>query len=480
MKKEKLKIKTIVECILNPNQGYTDTPHKRAKLIAEEYRYRLKNKNAIDLDLLISEVVRIFEENSEMRDLYHKRYKYIFIDEFQDTNDMQMAFVNAINPENLFLVGDDNQSIYGFNGAKVDYILNLSKSEEYEVIRLEDNYRSTSQIVETASRLISNNSLKTEKKLIAHKDGIDMIYNNFRTFKDEINFILEVVSREHLEENCIITRTNSQINDIKAIFEKGKIPYRVLGQKIPALENKETKDILNLINLMQDLSDEKSFNDFLEKITSEDEFEEISVEALDKDLTNYEYLVSNPSRNETVQSFFDLLDECEAEEIFKLPATDCVYNLISKEYISLNYDKSNLQQLVLFMADWTTVQERYKKSKSINSFINWFKSKEPSDIEFILRESKGKGINITTAHSSKGLEFPTVFLVGMNQGLFPHKRDDIEESRRLCYVAITRAKEQLYVSWSDVIVDKWGPKTFDGEFRELEVQKSQFVCEMQN
>ena len=459
MEKEKIKTKDIMDCI-SFDKEWTDTPHRRANIIAKEYRYHLKCRNTIDIDLLVLDVVRILNLNKDLSEAYHNTYKYVFIDEFQDTNDSQMNFINAINPEFLFLVGDDYQAIYGFNNAKVEYILDISKNPKYEVIRLEDNYRSTSQIVAVANNLISHNAIKTEKKLIAHKEGPEIHFNECNSLGDEVNNILKVINRSRIEDYCIITRTNSQISEISKILSNINIPYRILGKKIAALESNQTKDLFDLIELIKNPLDNSTFDKFLWKIEALDgeEIESLQIKSLEEEISCYELLLDDIdllNSNEKLKEFMDFIEESNLEELWDYPAADCLGNLMINDFIVKRYNQVILNELMTFMIYWTKVQTKFKEEITMNEFINWFKFSSSYDIDLVLQEEMGKGINITTAHSSKGLEFPIVFLVGMNEGIFPHSKDDIEESRRLCFVAITRAKEELYVSWSRTKKETW-------------------------
>lgn len=474
MEKEKIKMDVILDCIFE-NKNYMDTPHRRGKLIANEYKYFLKSNNAIDIDLLIYSVVNAFKENKEMIEKYHKRYKYIFIDEFQDTNDSQMSFVKSINPENLFLVGDDYQSIYAFNGAKVEYILDISKNPSYEVIRLEENYRSTEQIIKAANNLISYNKTRTEKNLIAHKKGEDITFDECLDFGEEIQTLINKIDLENPSENpsdyAVLTRTNKQLELVKEAFIEKGIPYRVLGQKIPCLEDIETKNLMKLIQVIKDPLNEGVFNDYLEEILEEDIFEEVQIRALEEETTLYEVLLEDDMDNLVIKDFLEFIDECQMEDLIQLPAVDCLYNLMEKNFLQ-QLNQSNLSQLISFASKWSKVQLKTYESNSILNFVRWFQFKEPSDIELILRDSDGIGVNLSTVHSSKGLEFSNVFLIGMNEGIFPHKKGDIEEERRLCYVAITRAKEKLYVSWSKEKKEEWSGK-------EIALNPSLFIKELQ-
>ena len=472
MEKEKIKLKSIVDCIFHPNEEFKDTEHRRAMIIAKEYRYTLKCENAIDIDLLILDVVEVFKNNSEIRQLYHNKYQYIFIDEMQDTNDNQMAFINAINPINLFLVGDDYQAIYGFTGAKVEYILKIAKDPQYEVIRLEENYRSTKEIVSAASSLILHNQSKTDKKLISPKKGKDISYKEYMTFREEIENIAQIINSKpnDLSDFCIITRTNNQINEIEKILKENNLHTKVLGRNVPALEHIETLKIMQLIEIMKNPLNDVLLLNYIEGEMSEELYEKIGIEALEDDISYYEALLNSEDLYPKLSEFIEFIEEGNLEELWELSMKDCLYNLIQKDYIS-NFNQVNLMMLLCFIDAWEKTQHKLHMDISTLSFLEWFKYKTISDIEAVQKEAKGEGVNLTTAHQSKGLEFPIVFMIGLNQGMFPHKKDDIEESRRLCFVAITRAKEELYVSWSKTKIETWSKKV-------INMEPSQFIDEM--
>ena len=469
MTKENIKLDIILDCIFN--QKKDTIKHKRAEIIAKEYRSFLRNNNATDIDLLITDVVQAFK-NEEFKQKYHNIYKYIFVDEFQDTNSNQFQFIESINPEYLFLVGDDYQAIYGFAGAKVQYILDIANNPEYEVIRLEQNYRSTKQIIDAANKLITHNESRTEKTLISETDGEKIEKYKCRNFDKEIINAISIIKKDNLYNNyCIMARTNNLINKAKDILLENKIPFRVLGEKVPTLENEETKMLIQLIELINNPINDILFISILNKLINNDICEKIQINAINNDLSVYEELMENGDKyNENINKIFDFIEDISLEDTDN-NAFNFLFMLLQKEFIITNFNQQNLNELIHFVELWEKTQNSLNESCSINEFINWFKTKDDSDVELVLKTEKGEGVVLTTAHSSKGLEFDNVFLVGMNQNIFPHKRGDIEEERRLCFVAITRAKKKLIISFSTEEVETWSGKV-------KEIKPSQFIQEI--
>lgn len=470
LEKEKIKETDIIN-VINSIEEVDDlnVKLKRARLVAKTYKYMLRSNNSIDLDLIIIETIIKLKENEELRLQYHNQYKYIFVDEFQDTDDYQTYFLNLINPENLFVVGDDYQAIYGFRGTKVQYIIDLSQNKEYEQIKLVDNYRSTDKIVEAANNLISYNVVKTEKDLIAQKDGEEVSFFECNFYENEIEEIVKIINKSNkpLQDYCIITRTNSQIAKAIPILKKNKIPVQLLGAKITSLESKETLDLIDLIKLSKFTDKDILLSYFLKKEIPENKMEEYKIQALKENKSLFEIIKDKE---------FDIVEcikEIQIKNLYSYSLVDCLNGLKKINYINKIFSMENLLKLINFAINWEKVMKRNNQGYLFEDFLSWFQTKDNSDIQEVINEMQGEGIKISTAHSSKGLEFPIVFLVGMNEGLFPHKRDELEESRRLCYVAITRAKEKLYVSWSKKEIESWSKK-------EKNTQPSRFIKEMKS
>lgn len=471
----------IVEAYLSSVEPLPQTKIvKEAELVAKEYRYRLMLENALDINSLLCDVVKAFKEHEDLREKYHNMFKYVFIDEYQDTDDKQMSFIRNINPENLFLVGDDYQSIYGFRGTKVEYILNLSKDPTYKQYELKQNYRSTKEIIAAAEKLIAHNDTKTEKTLITHKKGVPVRLEEFLTEDEEFEFVMKTIteSGRPYSDFTVISRVNHIVERLQDRMEKVGIPSRILGRKMAVLESTNTRKYLLLLEAIRNLSSERIASSLIDVFYSKEESENIRLEALGKGMTLEDVLL------EMGDDLSNLLFEAAMEEPLKMDVVNGHIHLLAKDFVLNHLDSFELNQLHTFMIQWKRAMASLEESEDVTlmGFMNWMKTKDDADIEFVQRQNYGDVVRLTTAHSSKGLEFPIVFMIGMNDGVFPilkvskrsfidsmmdkkrekltgkvqdFEKEHMEEERRLAFVAITRAKEKLILTRPKTVKRKW-------------------------
>lgn len=471
----------IVEAYLSSIEPLPQTKMvKEAELVAKEYRYRLMLENALDINSLLCDVVKAFKEHEDLREKYHNMFKYVFIDEYQDTDDKQMSFIRNINPENLFLVGDDYQSIYGFRGTKVEYILNLSKDPTYKQYELKQNYRSTKEIIAAAEKLIAHNDTKTEKTLITHKKGVPVRLEEFLTEDEEFEFVMKTIteSGRPYSDFTVISRVNHIVERLQDRMEKVGIPSRILGRKMAVLESTNTRKYLLLLEAIRNLSSERIASSLIDVFYSKEESENIRLEALGKGMTLEDVLL------ERGDDLSNLLFEAAMEEPLKMDVVNGHIHLLAKDFVLNHLDSFELNQLHTFMIQWKRAMTSLEESEDVTlmGFMNWMKTKDDADIEFVQRQNYGDVVRLTTAHSSKGLEFPIVFMIGMNDGVFPilrvskrsfidsmmdkkrekltgkvqdFEKEHMEEERRLAFVAITRAKEELILTRPKTVKRKW-------------------------
>lgn len=495
--KIKAKKDLVNSCLTTLKPLKTTKDIKEAEIVAKEYRYRLMLENALDIDVLLADVVKAFEKEQFLRDKYREQFTYVFIDEMQDTDDLQMSFVNNINPENLFLVGDDYQSIYGFRGTKVEYILDLSKNPNFTLFELKQNYRSTQEIITAAESLIKHNTTRTNKVLVTHKTGEGVEYHQLENEDAEYQFIIDTIknSGRALSDFTVISRTNKSIYALAKKMEENKMPSRILGKKLPVLESVNTRNYLLLLDAIRNLSSQRVSNLLVEIFFSTKEAEDIRIKAVNEEKTLDEVLLEmngNP--------LVDFLFEATVEEPMSMDVIHGHLFLSSKDFVLDNLDSFEMNQLHSFMLQWKKAMLSLDSSAdtSIMEFLNWMKTKDPSDVELVQRENYGEVVKLTTAHSSKGLEFPIVFMMGMNEEVFPVKKinrknviqanedkmrekltgkvrdyeaEQIEEERRLAFVAATRAMEKLYVTRPVKIMKSWS-------LFETSMNPSRFIAEM--
>ena len=435
------------------------------------YNEKLKNANAMDFDDLIYYTVKIFEDNPEILDYYQNKFRYILIDEYQDTNHMQYRLVSllAAKHKNLCVVGDDDQSIYRFRGATIENILNFEK--EYgnaKVIRLEQNYRSTQNILDAANAVISNNKYRKGKNLWTDKgEGAKIHYQKTDTDIEEGNF----VAREILDSIkdgskyssfAVLYRMNSQSNLIEQALIRNGIPYRIIGGH-KFYDRKEIKDALAYLNVISNPNDyvrlQRIINEpkrgigdasfaavaeisaalgipMLEIMSNAEDYPKLSRSA--KKLKEFALMMSG---------FSEAADEMKPSELIKKVLEDTGYIASLDSEPDKKQDRTdNLGQLISDIA----IFEENNEEATLNDYL--MQIALMTDIDSYNESSDS--VVMMTVHSAKGLEFDNVFLVGLEDGIFPSElslnegEQGIEEERRLTYVAITRARKKLYLSSS--------------------------------
>ena len=423
-----------------------------------EYNVKLKKNNSVDFDDLLWLPVKLFKENPDVLEHYQDKFQYILIDEYQDTNEVQYKLVKLLAEKyrNLFVVGDPDQSIYQFRGANYKNILNFEKDyPDAKVISLEDNYRSTEMILEAANSVIKNNKKRKEKNLRSHHGkGLKIKYMRAYDEKNEIALVISEIKKLFLDgykkkDIAVFYRTNAQARVVEEQFLKANIPYKVVGSYY-FYARKEIKDLICYLRLILNFHDNVS----LERV--------INVPKRGIGTTSIRKLLEKASTENT--SMFDVLSspkEMEFKNLLielkkdseSLSLTELVDDVLEKSGMKreLELDSSLESELRLDnLMEFRSITKTYEDttgSVDLGDFL------EEISLVADISEHKNEDdvVTLMTMHSAKGLEFPIVFLVGMEEGLFPHQNsfneeDGIEEERRLCYVAITRAKERLYIS----------------------------------
>lgn len=449
-----------------------DFSKKRIIEAYKSYQEQLKSNNALDFDDLLVKTVELFQNNPDILEHYQDRFKYIMVDEYQDTNTVQFKFISLLAKKhrNLCVVGDDDQSIYKFRGANIKNILNFEEVfPDAFVIKLEQNYRSTGNILNAANEVIKNNTERKDKHLWTdHKEGDKIFFKYLDTALDEAVMaateIKRYVEKEgHTYKDCAcLYRTNAQSRLLEEVFMKNNIPYKIVGG-INFYQRKEIKDVLAYLktvdNGMDDLAVKRIINipkrgigaATIDKIQS---FADSRGYSFYDSLRQEECLGSIGRSEAKVRNFAgfiqmlrtkrNLLSVSELiEEI--LEDTGYVSELKAENTDEAEERIANIEELISKAADY----EEKAEEPGLSGFLE--EVALVADIDSLDPESDY--VVLMTIHSAKGLEFPNVFLCGMEDGLFPSymtiTSDDpmeIEEERRLCYVAITRAMEQLHIS----------------------------------
>ena len=426
------------------------------KRVYKTYEDELEKANTVDFDNIIIKTIELFENNEEIRKKYSERFKYIFIDEYQDTNYPQYLFVRLLyNGKNhVCAVGDEDQSIYSFRGAKVENIMRFDKEyDNCKVIKLTKNYRSTQEILNIANALISKNNFRNEKTLHSDKIGGKITLKELPTDSDEAGFVVQSILNlqakgESLNNMAILYRTNYQSRIFEEYLIRSSIPYSIIGSK-KFLDRKEVKDILAYLRLLLNPKDNVSFlraisshpmgigKALVGKITEHAQKKDISLfEAAEELIKNGKLTKKQENALANLINTFKSIDT----------------NSTVDKIIDTIMEKSGYKNYLAEKSDYDRISnvEELKNAGELNNLESFLDSLSLLDYSDDLNNS-AEFVKLMTIHAAKGLEFNTVFVVGLEEGLFPNgglKRNelDIEEERRLFYVAITRAKTNLFIS----------------------------------
>lgn len=471
----------------------------RMSIIAKiYYRYqtKLRKNNAVDFDDIILNTVKILSENPDVLSKYQDKFQYILVDEYQDTNNSQYLLINLLAQanRNLCVVGDDDQSIYKFRGANIGNILNFEDDySDVQKITLDQNYRSTQNILDAANSVISNNKGRMGKSLWTSNGDGNRVYVYTGTNEyDEARYIARQI-KKHFDEQgsfsdcAILYRTNAQSRVIEEMLMRESVPYKVLSG-LRFYDRKEIKDIIAYLRVVYNPNDDVSLariinepkrkigNATLEKarnIAREKETSLYDVISHADDYHEFKTAIKKLlSFSEIIQSLIKLKDTVTIEELTGRILNDTGYMpaLVMEDTTE---SKTRIENLGEFISVITEFEKNEETGNTLGEFLENISL--VSDIDGY-DENEDSAV-LMTIHSAKGLEFPIVFLSGLEEGLFPGMRsmesdDDIEEERRLCYVAITRAKEQLYITKtiSRTIHGKTMPTTASRFFKEIPVE----------
>ena len=434
------------------------------------YEAVLKKNNAMDFDDLIKNTVLLFEKDEAVLAEYQDRFKYIMVDEYQDTNYMQYRFVKLLAEahNNICVVGDDDQCIYQWRGADIKNILDFEKDfKGTKVIKLEQNYRSTSNILAAAHSVVERNAQRKAKKLWTEKeDGEKIVYYRADSEKEEARYISQEIDRLHTKQLkykdfAILYRTNAQSRNFEESLSSRDIPYRVLGG-LRYYDRKEIKDIVAYMRLVQNTADDLSLKRIInepKRGIGEKTVEKLEVLAMVRKESMLETLVDDeivgglpakaaPSIRQMVSVIMDFHMEKE-----NLKVSDIYDGLLVKTGYLKALEQQNTveaESRIENLLEFKSVIYDYEKEDDQLSLAS-FMERIALMAEIDNHDAKEDAVVLMTMHSAKGLEFPVVFLPGMEDGLFPSWRSidsasGIEEERRLCYVGMTRAKERLYMT----------------------------------
>ena len=504
------RISSLKNNFISPEKYYSvpelveqDKISKREEFVTIYKRYndRCFKASAMDFDDLLLKTNELLNKFPEILSKYQDKFRYIMVDEYQDTNYSQYLIIKSLSDryENLCVVGDDSQSIYSFRGANIDNILNFKKHyPNCSTYKLEQNYRSSNNIVQCANSLIKKNQFKLDKTIwTSNEDGDKILVNKSQTDSDEGRFIASSIfqekNNEYLDNSsfAVLYRTNAQSRSIEDALRKINIEYQVFGG-LSFYQRKEIKDVLAYLRLTQNQNDEESFRRIInfpprgigqttiDKLTLISEKENMSLFDSISKIKNYDVKI-NSSTIDKLENFQNLILSLK---VFSNNnnALDTATHILNKSFI-INYYKDegslesfnrieNIEELINGINDFMLGQnELYESDKSLSKYLEDVALYSETD-----KNIESNKVSLMTIHMAKGLEFPIVYVVGLEENLFPsimsiNSREEIEEERRLFYVAMTRAEKKLILSYCNQRF-KWG--------NIVESEPSRFLSEIDN
>jgi len=470
--------------------------------IYKEYNDRLVKSNSMDFDDLLMKTNELLNNYPEVLAKYQEKFKYILVDEYQDTNNSQYLIVKSLSDryQNICVVGDDAQSIYSFRGANINNIINFRNDyDDVEIFRLEQNYRSTKNIVNAANSVIDHNKNKIDKEVWTENDFGDkvQISSNQSDIAEARSICqkIQTINDSNLSDIAILYRTNAQSRPIEDSLRLNKIPYKIFGG-VSFYNRKEIKDILAYLRLIINSNDEESLKrviNYPARGIGLVTINKIIIAAQKNNLSLYDtikrhkelHISFSSSVSLKLQNFIDLIEVFKIENE-KLNAFDLTKELINKVKIidELKKDESpegisrveNVQELLNGIRDFIEDQKEIVDS---NDRLSEFLSNVSLSTDFDIEHESEDYISLMTLHLSKGLEFKHVFIVGLEEDLFPsalsyNTRSELEEERRLFYVGITRAKQNLYLSYANSRY-RWGKLIYCEESRFINEIDKDFV-----
>ncbi|MHB1152255.1 MAG: ATP-dependent helicase [Eubacteriales bacterium] len=440
---------------------------KKIAAVYREYQKRLIEANVLDFDDIIMRTVLLLQKNPDTLDYFSRRFKYICVDEYQDTNNAQFTLIKLLSQRhnNLMVVGDDDQSIYKFRGARIENILNFDRElENTKTIKLEQNYRSTQNILHSANAVISNNIGRRGKQLFTTNcEGEKVCLKRLENQTEEARYIINKIAEHSIREKrrfsdfAVLYRINAQSNSLEQVFAKSGIPYRIIGG-LRFYERKEIKDILAYLCVINNRGD----NLRLRRIINEPKRKigDTTVNAVEQ-LANYEgesmfEIMEHAEKYPAISKFAPKLHDFTIliNGLHEISQTERLPVLIEKTIELTGYQR-------MLLAAGEEEADRLENIRELmTNAVEYEKNNENPTLESFLEEvalvadidnydNDSDAVVLMTVHNAKGLEFPIIFIPGFEENIFPGMQstlypDDLEEERRLAYVAITRAKERLY------------------------------------
>ena len=461
------------DCLITPDEYLAEAGNDARKIRIGQafkmYQQELKKADAMDFDDIIVNTVKLLEDFGDVREYYQRRFRYIMVDEYQDTNHAQFKLTQLLagGYENLCVVGDDDQSIYRFRGATIENIMGFEfQYRNAKLIRLEQNYRSTQTVLDAANAVIANNSKRKGKSLWTNNGkGDQIVLYTADTEREESDFITDTISENvrdgqfKFSDHAVLYRMNAQSNSIEGSLMRAGLPYRIIGGQ-RFYERQEIRDAMAYLTVVNNPSDNMRLSRIINvpkrgigNTTVNKAFEiasglGVSVFEVISHADEYEALKRSSGKllefSEMIKELNALVDEITIEELFKIILDKTEYI----QYLETDKEKGserieNISELVSNLVTYQTENE----DATLSGFLE--EVALMTDIDNY--NAQADAVVLMTLHSAKGLEFPVVFIPGMEEGIFPGQQsmyipEEVEEERRLAYVGITRAKQRLYLS----------------------------------
>lgn len=464
---------------LTPQQAYNEATTDSEKLLVncyEEYQKELLRQMAMDFNDLLFNTAKLMETVPEVKEALNNKWTYISCDEFQDTNPLSMKIVTLLSElnNNLFLVGDDFQAIYGFNGADLSIFLNLQNTfPDLTSYNLGTNYRSTETIVEIGKSLIAHNSSQIEKEINCGRGVVGMkgVFTTVRTQADEAKRVVAYINTMRkkgmpLKDIAILYRANYLSRNLEKIFMENKIKYKIFGG-IPFFNREEIQDVLSYVRLIINPRDYQAFNRCISKPRRG--IGDKTLDTIDDFCRDYDLPIRTALKNKnlslknkaklSIEQFNTLLNDLEVKKSELSPDKFIQYVLATTgyyEYLTSTYKKKQdiLDDKIQNLSELVSVAKEYTNIEDLVTQASLYKEEIPDEDDDY--------VNLLTMHKSKGLEFKVVILVDINEGTIPFfkatSQQEIEEERRLMYVAVTRAKDYLFMIYPQNQIIQGQPK----------------------
>lgn len=425
---------------------------REAAMVITEYRNQLKGYNAVDFSLLLTETLALIRNHQDVYEYFHNRFQHVMVDEYQDVDRTQYYLHEALRPNNIFVVGDFSQAIYSWRGSDIQIILDFEKSHEgSQVIKLEQSFRCPSNVIQMANRLIANNPSHYDKTLWTENPSGPETTTHLADAEAEASFITDkirslVESGTTLGDIGILTRTHAQHEALAQKFDEEHIAYKLVGKELRFWKTAPARIILSILKLLRNRKDGYHFKRVCRSIL---------YPMSDSEWLAYESLALRQGKRvidlimtERQAGFAELYRWYHENEM--APLTDVVLKTLELvpvvnwfEDRKLFHKAGELMALGQHAAEWEALNE---SDQTIPTFLEW-----ASEQEVQTEVDSSDAVKIATIHAVKGLEFPVVFVAGLNEGRLPHQKavkiGDVSEERRLCYVAVTRARRELHLSY---------------------------------